>query len=126
MRKRKPDYAKICDQITRLKKEGADEATLRPLRVGARAIGSTDQFDPDYRRLRYIRYADDFLLGFIGPKDEAEYIRARVGDFLREDLGLELSPEKTLITHAGTGYARFLGYDIGTPGRRHGDDDEHI
>jgi len=126
LRERKPEYAKICDRITRLEKEGADEATLRPLRARARVIGSTDQFDPDYRRLRYIRYADDFLMGFIGPKDEAEEIRERVGGFLREDLGLELSPEKTLITHAGTGFARFLGYDVGTKGRDHGGDGYHI
>jgi group II intron reverse transcriptase/maturase len=126
LRRREPEYLKLCNQVSRLKKEGADEATLRPLRTQARAIGSTDQFDPAYRRLRYIRYADDFLLGFIGPKDEAEEIKARLGHFLNEDLGLELSPEKTLITHAGTGFARFLGYDVGTKGRQHGGDGHHI
>ena len=34
--------------------------------------------DPGYRRLRYIRYADDHILGFIGPKAEAEEIKARL------------------------------------------------
>jgi hypothetical protein len=126
LRRREPEYLKLCNQVSRLKKEGADEATLRPLRTQARAISSTDQFDPAYRRLRYIRYADDFLLGFIGPKDEAEEIKARLGHFLNENLGLELSPEKTLITHAGTGFARFLGYDVGTKGRQHGGDGHHI
>ncbi len=125
-RRREPEYQRICDQVSRLKKEGADGATLKPLRSKARAISSTDQFDPGYRRLRYIRYADDFLLGFIGPKDEAEEIKARLGDFLHENLGLELSPEKTLVTHAGTGFARFLGYDVGTKGRQHGGDGHHI
>ena len=70
--------------------------------------------DPDYRRLRYVRYADDFLLGFIGPRDEAEAIKRRIGEFLRDQLKLELSETKTLITHARTEHARFLGYDIGT------------
>ena len=69
--------------------------------------------DPDYRRLRYVRYADDFLLGFIGPRDEAEAIKRRIGEFLRDQLKLELSETKTLITHARTEHARFLGYDIG-------------
>ena len=68
--------------------------------------------DPGYRRLRYIRYADDHILGFIGPKAEAEQIKARLAAFLRETLGLELNQDKTLITHARSQPARFLGYDI--------------
>ena len=67
-----------------------------------------------YRRLRYIRYADDHILGFTGPKAEAEQIKDRLARFLREELKLELSEEKTLVTHARTGKARFLGYDIVT------------
>jgi hypothetical protein len=78
-----------------------------------RRIGAHDQYDPDYRRLQYIRYADDFLLGFAGPRAEAEAIKDRIGTFLRDSLKLEMSPEKTLITHAATEKARFLGYDIG-------------
>jgi hypothetical protein len=64
--------------------------------------------------LRYIRYADDHLLGFVGPKAEAEQIKDQLAAFLREELKLELSTEKTLITHARTHKARFLGYDIWT------------
>jgi hypothetical protein len=73
---------------------------------------SQDTHDPGYRRLRYVRYADDHLLGFTGPKAEAEEVKQRLAQFLREELKLELSQEKTLITHARTGAARFLGYDI--------------
>ena len=69
--------------------------------------------DPGYRRLRYLRYADDILLGLIGPVTEAEEIKARITTFLRMELKLTLSAEKTLITHAHTGKARFLGYEIG-------------
>jgi group II intron reverse transcriptase/maturase len=68
--------------------------------------------DPDFRRLRYMRYADDFLLGFIGPRDEAEAIKRRIGQFLCDQLKLELSETKTLITHARSEHARFLGYNI--------------
>ena len=68
--------------------------------------------DPGYRRLRYCRYADDHLLGFTGPKAEAEAIKDQLAAFLRNELALELYPEKTLITHARTQAARFLGYDI--------------
>jgi hypothetical protein len=62
--------------------------------------------------LHYVRYADDFLLCFAGPKREAEAIREGLREFLRENLKLELSEEKTLITHATTQAARFLGYEI--------------
>ena len=53
-----------------------------------------------------------WLLGFSGPRQEAEEIKLRIGTFLRETLKLELSQTKTLITHARTQAARFLGYEI--------------
>lgn len=62
--------------------------------------------------MRYVRYADDWLLGFAGPKHEAAQIKSRIKAFLRDELKLELSESKTLITHATTGAARFLGYEI--------------
>jgi len=52
------------------------------------------------------------LLGFAGPKEEAQAIKARLTEFLQDHLKLELSQEKTLITHASTEAARFLGYEI--------------
>jgi group II intron reverse transcriptase/maturase len=111
-RKANPEYDRLIRKIAGLRNKGADWETLEPLMNEFRALSSRDQFDPDYRRLRYIRYADDFLLGFIGPRDEAEEIKVALQDFLRDHLKLELSVEKTLITHAGTEMARFLGYDI--------------
>ena len=77
-----------------------------------RSIPSRDTADPGFRRLRYVRYCDDHLLGFTGPKAEAQEIKIRLATFLREELKLELSESKTLITHARTGAARFLGYEI--------------
>jgi hypothetical protein len=71
-----------------------------------------DPHDPGYRRLRYSRYADDHLLGFTGPKAEAEQIRQKLAAFLRDELRLDLSADKTLITHGRTQKARFLGYDL--------------
>jgi hypothetical protein len=68
--------------------------------------------DPGYRRLKYCRYADDWVLGFTGPRREAEEIKDETGRFLREQLRLELSPAKTLITHGRTQAARFLGYEM--------------
>ena len=89
-----------------------DRAAARDLTRQLRTLPSIDPMDPGYRRLRYIRYADDHILGFTGPKAEAEQIKAELAAFLRETLGLELSQDKTLISHARTQPARFLGYHI--------------
>ena len=89
-----------------------DRAEVRTLRQRLRNLPSADPNDPGYRRLRYCRYADDILFGFVGPKHEAEEIKQRLAQFLRDELKLELSQDKTLITHARTGAAKFLGYEI--------------
>src|SRR5262249_13940795 len=65
-----------------------------------------------YRRLWYTRYCDDFLICFAGPKQEALAIKEALATFPRASLKLELSAAKSLITHAATHDARFLGYDI--------------
>jgi hypothetical protein len=93
-------------------RERGDRASARKLRQQRRGLPYGDPRDPGYRRLRYTRYADDHLLGFTGPKAEAEEIKQRLARFLRDELKLELSADKTLITHARTQKARFLGYDI--------------
>ena len=104
--------------------EAAERSSRKARRRGDRAAGADaaaadasacparTRTIPGYRRLRYCRYADDHLLGFAGPKAEAEQIKQRLAEFLRDELKLELSDDKTLITHARTGAARFLGYEI--------------
>jgi group II intron reverse transcriptase/maturase len=76
---------------------------------------STPYGDPDdaeFRRLRYVRYVDDFLIGFTGSRTEADEINLAIRDFLKAKLHLELSEDKTLITHAVETPARFVGYEI--------------
>jgi group II intron reverse transcriptase/maturase len=68
--------------------------------------------DPNYARLRYCRYADDFILGWAGSLEEAKIIRDEIASYLQDTLKLELSMEKTLVTHATTERARFLGYEL--------------
>lgn len=72
---------------------------------------ATNEMDADYRRMKYVRYADDFLIGIIGSKEESIQIKEDIKKFLNEKLKLELSDEKTLITHTSE-CAGFLGYDI--------------
>jgi len=110
-RRSNPAYNKVKETARTARKRG-DRAAFRRTRKQLRALPSGDPQDPGYRRLRYCRYADDHLLGFIGPKAEAEEIKSRLAQFLRDELNLELSQDKTLITHARTGAARFLGYEI--------------
>src|SRR5436305_4837769 len=97
--------------IARARRRG-DRSEARRLILRRRRYPSQDPHDPDYRRLRYVRYCDDWLLGFAGPKHEAEQIKSRIAAFLREELKLELSQSKTLITHATSQAAHFLGYEI--------------
>jgi group II intron reverse transcriptase/maturase len=91
-----------------------DHGEATRLRKQTQAMPSRDPNDSDFRRLWYVRYADDFLLGFSGHRHEAEEIKQRIGRFLRETLRLELSEAKTLITHARDNAARFLGYEVVT------------
>lgn len=74
-------------------------------------IPYSDPFDTSFKRLQYVRYADDFLIGVIGSKEDAIAIKEQVKAFIADILKLELSDEKTLITHSEK-RARFLGYDI--------------
>jgi group II intron reverse transcriptase/maturase len=111
VRARNPDYMAIRTRMLKARRHG-DRAEDRNLKRQMRKLPSYDPMDPGYRRLQYCRYADDHLLGFIGPKAEAEEIKEKLAEFLRETLGLELNARKTLITHARTQRARFLGYDI--------------
>jgi group II intron reverse transcriptase/maturase len=112
-RRSEPRYHRVEHRIAKAKRHG-DRDAVRALRRLRRRLPSRDPDDPDYRRLRYVRYCDDFLLGFAGPRREAEEIKSKIGKFLRDELTLELSEPKTLITHATSQAARFLSYEIRT------------
>ena len=105
------EYTRLLKQAAYQRKRGNHAKALQ-LRKQMQQLPSRDPYDPGYRRLRYVRYADDFVLGFIGPKAEAEQIKESLETFLRDSLKLELSREKTLITHATSQAARFLGYEL--------------
>jgi group II intron reverse transcriptase/maturase len=112
-RKKNLEYDALLSKVYRLRKAGRTKEAMM-LRRRAQHLPSVATADPQYRRLRYCRYADDWLLGFTGPREEAEQIKSRLKTFLQEELRLELSEEKTLITHARTQAARFLSYEITT------------
>ena len=104
-------YNRMTAEVSRLRKRGQREEAQRLSRL-AKAVPTPAPHDPSYRRLRSSRDADDFLVGFIGPRAEAEERKRHIGDYLRGTLKLELSEAKTLLTHASTEAAHLLGYDI--------------
>jgi retron-type reverse transcriptase len=76
------------------------------------SLRSGDPLDPKYKRCTYIRYADDFIIGLICIKEEAQSILEKVRAFLRDVLGLDLSLDKTKLTHFPSGSVQFLGADL--------------
>lgn len=111
-------YAKqmtlLCREMDNAQSSESRKNILRKIRKVEQerlAIPYYDQFDPNYKRLQYVRYADDFIVGVIGSKEDAIAIKEQIKVFVANTLQLELSDEKTLITHSGK-KARFLGYDI--------------
>ncbi len=113
-RKTNPAYKRASNEVARAKKKArqtGEWSAYKALRKKMLSLPSGDHQDPDYRRLFYSRYADDFLLAVIGTKQEAVELKAWLEGYLRDELQLELSMEKTLITHAKE-KVRFLGHDI--------------
>lgn len=120
-RKRNPEYRKLETKrrnlVEKLKKaeSKADKdiilKDIRQVEMKRRDVPYSLPMDESYKRLQYVRYADDFLIGVIGSKKDCEMIKKDIAEFLFQKLGLELSQEKTLITH-GQKKARFLGYSI--------------
>ncbi len=113
-RQRSKEYHNISVMAAAAKKKArrpGDWTRYKALRKRMLSTPSVDHRDPEYRRLFYTRYADDFLVGVIGTEAEAVELKLWLEHYLRDELQLEVSAEKTLITHA-TKRVRFLGYDI--------------
>jgi len=110
-RKSNPEYCKIRDtRLRRIKQKRFDEAD--ELLKEMRKLPSQNQMDTGYIRLKYVRYADDFLICIDGGKEFAEQIKQDITNFLHETLKLELNADKTLITNLKENRVRFLGYEI--------------
>lgn len=120
-----PEYKRIqMNRLYALKVSdgtAADDRAIRLLTKQMRRLPSHDTHDPNYVRIRYLRYADDWILGVIGPRSLAEELKEEIRVFLLEHLKLTLSPEKTLITHAATEEARFLGVRLKMARNKPGD-----
>lgn len=115
------DYKHISDKMQRLlaKSENTQDTDIKiqlrekyeKLRRERLKIECRDSMDETFRRLRYVRYADDFLIGIIGSKEDCVKVKSDITQFMEEHLKLEMSQEKTLITNAQKP-AKFLGFEV--------------
>lgn len=120
-RRENPLHAKYSRKAIRLRKairnttdEGIKRELLSQLKDAeamTRKVSASMAMDSTYKRLKYIRYADDFLIGVIGSKEDCAKMKEDFTIYMRDKLKLELSEEKTLITNAQES-AKFLGYEI--------------
>jgi hypothetical protein len=120
-RKYNPEYFKLSGKKAKLayKLETIKDETQKAERIRKikeieeqrNLMPSVDEMDSGFKRIKYVRYADDFLIGVIGSKEDSVKIKEDIKNYLNEKLNLTLSDQKTLITHANTS-ANFLGYEI--------------
>ena len=112
-----PEYRALHNKIKNLcyhidRKQGEEKERMitecKALRKQLLKTPCTAQTD---KKLKYIRYADDFIIGVKGSKEDCQWIKSKLAGFIGQTLKMELSEEKTLITHSSQ-CARFLGYDI--------------
>lgn len=114
--RRSLDFQKkvAMQKLKTVKDESERKKVVEQLKVIDRTrlqIPSFDEMDNGYKRLKYVRYADDFLIGVIGSKEDSQRIKEDIKNFLESELKLELSNDKTLITHSQKA-AKFLGYEV--------------
>lgn len=110
-RKGNPEYSLVNGRRQRAltRSGGIMTPEIRDLTKQMRSLPSRAPFDPGFVRVKYIRYADDWIVGVTGPRCLAEQIKDEMQTFLKDVLKLQLSQEKTVITHAKTEEAFFLG-----------------
>lgn len=112
-----PEYRELHNEIKRLsyrltKVTGEERklvlAEYKLKRQKLMSIPCTAQTD---KKLKYVRYADDFLIAVKGNREDCQWIKSKLAEFIGDTLKMELSEDKTLITHSSK-CARFLGYDV--------------
>lgn len=92
-----------------MEKAKGDSSKIKSLRKQRRKVNSKNPFDRGFKRLCYVRYVDDFVVGVIGSREDTVEIEGKIRAFLKNELKLTLSSEKTLITHFSKQYISFLG-----------------
>ena len=105
------EIGKISRKISKTTDTAERTVLIKRIKVLQNELRHLPAKEKKKKKLVYVRYADDFLIGINGTKEECQKIKAYLKEFLAERLKLELSDEKTKITHSSNS-ARFLGYDV--------------
>jgi group II intron reverse transcriptase/maturase len=106
-RRKSPAYRRVLYLMEKAKAKG-DLTKLQELRKNLWKLNSKDPFDPNFKRLIYIRYVDDFVVGVVGSFEDTTMIRNKIDEFLKNELKLFLSSKKTTITHFSKEFILFL------------------
>jgi group II intron reverse transcriptase/maturase len=115
--RRTPEYNELRIKVAKISrhidKSDGDERLrlLEEYKIARAQLLKTPCTPQTDRKIKYIRYADDFILGVKGSRDDCQWIKSKLSEFIGKTLKMELSEEKTLITHSSE-HARFLGYDV--------------
>jgi group II intron reverse transcriptase/maturase len=105
-----PHHRLICNRYNLIRKGKYKEA--KELLKKAQKMQAVDSMDPNFRRIKYVRYADDFVVLINGSKAIAEQIKMDIAKFLKEKLKLELNMDKTIISNTLKDKIKFLGYEF--------------
>lgn len=106
-RRPNPAYVKLNSRRRYMKDLKARKQILQDMR----SMSASDPMDPTFKRLKYVRYVDDFVILIIGSHEDATKIRAKVKDFLIDNCGLVLNVDKTVISNIRKPGFKFLGAD---------------
>lgn len=107
-RTRNKEYDKITSKIQSLQKYNPGSPEIKELAIKRRSIPSVMPIDPNFKRLMYLRYADDFVVLITGNINDAKHIKSIISDIITKKCGLTLHDDKTLITALKEGFM-FLG-----------------
>jgi len=107
-RRRNREYTKL---INSKRASGLSKVQIKEINKKARLLPSKDMHDPNYVKIHYVRYADDFIVGLISDKKTAEIVYSEIKNFLKEELDFEINKDKSSLTHSSK-TIRYLGVDI--------------
>lgn len=117
MERRTPEYNELRVKVAKIsrhidKSSGSERLRLlEDYKIARAQLLKTPCTPQTDRKIKYIRYADDFIIGVKGSYENCQWVKSKLSEFIGKTLKMELSEEKTLITHSSE-YARFLGYDV--------------
>jgi len=111
-RRKNPDYRKLQYKLEKVNKLNGSPEEKRSILIEKRKLQSKDPFDPKFRKLFYIRYAEDIVIGITGGYKDAKAVLNRMQEFLDNALKLRLKDQKTSIKNFKKKEIEFLGTTI--------------